>query len=245
MTLYLALILATFLLGLSKGGFSGLGMAAMPVVTLVAPPVQAAAILLPIIMLQDLISLAAYRGRWDGRNLACLLPGASVGIGLGYLFAAEVSQQAVLLSVGVISVAFGLSRLVMVRGVSAARPRDPEPFRGFLCGAASGFTSMITHAGGPPFQIFVMPQRLSRDVFVGTSVAYFAVVNLIKVPPFIALGQLDWQTLAISARLAPVALASSWLGLVLVRRTSPERFFGIVNWLLVILGLKLIYDGVF
>lgn len=245
MTFYVALVVATILLGLSKGGFTGVGMAAMPIVTLVAPPAQAAAVLLPIIVLQDMVSLFLYRRHWDGRNLVMLLPGAGAGVALGYAFAAEVPENAVLFAVGALSVGFGLSRLAVMRNADAVIAREPDSFRGFLCGAASGFASMIAHAGSPPFQVFVIPQRMSRDTFIGTGCVFFAVVNLVKVPPFVALGALDWSTMAVSAKMAPLALAASWLGVLFVRRIAPDRFFVIVNTLLVLVGMKLAYDGLF
>ena len=157
---------------------------------LVVSPVQAAAIMLPILIVQDVVTVWAYRHSWDRRNLAILVPSAALGIVLGYLLAAEVSDAAVTLAVGVISVAFAVRRLV----AGAARPRRPPATRPTCRAAPSGasscgFTSMIAHAGGPPFQIYVMPQRLARDVFVGTGAILFALVNWIKVPPYSALGQ--------------------------------------------------------
>ena len=102
---------------------------------------------------------------------------------------------------------------------------------------------MIAHAGGPPFQIYLIPQRLPRDLFVGTGVVFFALVNLIKVPPYIALGQLTRDNLMTSAVLFPLAIASTWAGVWLVRRVSGERFYDIVYVLLLLLGGKLVWDG--
>ena len=112
-----------------------------------------------------------------------------------------------------------------------------------MCGALSGFTSMIAHAGTPPFQIYVLPQRLKRDVFVGTSVIFFAAVNWIKVPPYLALGQLTYENLNTSLALCPLAVASTWLGVLLVRRVPGERFITVMNALLILVGAKLIFDG--
>ena len=102
---------------------------------------------------------------------------------------------------------------------------------------------MIAHAGGPPFQIYVIPQRLPRDLFVGTGVMFFAAVNLIKVPPYIALGQFTSANLLTSVALFPLAIASTWAGVWLVRRFSSERFYDVVYVLLFLLGCKLVVDG--
>ena len=107
--------------------------------------------------LLTVVTVWAYRHAWDGRNLAILLPGAVLGIGLGYLLAAKVSDAAVALAVGAISIAFAVRRLVVERNSSPA-PTKPGVAAGWFWGAACGFTSMIAHAGGPRFQIYVQPR---------------------------------------------------------------------------------------
>lgn len=240
---YAAAIPAVTLMGLAKGGFSGLGLLSLPLMALVLSPVQAAAITLPILMVQDVVSVWAYRHTWDRRNIAILIPGAIAGILSGYLLAAKVSDAAVTLAVGVISVAFAIRRMVLERKGTPPNPAKADVPRGILWGWVTGFTSMIAHAGGPPFQIYVMPQRLPRDVFVGTGAVFFALNNWIKVPPYIALGQFTAENLTAAAVLFPVAIASTWAGVWLVRRVSGERFYTLVYILLVLVGSKLIVDG--
>jgi uncharacterized protein len=241
---YAAAVPAVILLGLSKGGFAGLGVLGMPLMALTIPPVQAAAITLPILMVQDAVSVWAYRRCWDRTNLKIMLPGAVAGIAAAYLLASRVPDAAVALVLGVISIVFGLRRFLARGGgtqpVPAAALNRPA---GWFWGALAGFTSMIAHAGGPPFQIYLIPQRLPRDLFVGTGVVFFALVNLIKVPPYIALGQFTRDNLATSAVLFPLAIASTWAGVWLVRRVSGERFYDIVYVLLLLLGGKLVWDG--
>jgi uncharacterized membrane protein YfcA len=240
---YAAATPAVILLGLSKGGFSGVGLLSLPLMALFISPVQAAAITLPILIVQDVVSVWAFRRTWDRRNIVILIAGALVGTLLGYLLAARVSDAAVTLSVGVISIAFAIRRLIVERRatpVAAARADVP---RGLFWGVITGFTSMIAHAGGPPFQIYVLPQRLPRDTLVGTSAVFFALINWIKVPPYIALGQFTDENLGTSAALFPLAIASTWAGVWLVRRVPAERFYTIIYILLVCVGAKLVYDG--
>lgn len=240
---YAAAIPAVILMGLSKGGFSGIGLLSLPLMTLVISPVQAAAITLPILMVQDVVSIWSFRHDWDRRNLAILLPSSALGILIGYLLAARVSDAAVALAVGVISIAFAVRRLVVERrAVPPARPGGLVA--GWLWGLIIGFTSMIAHGGGPPFQIYVMPQRLPRDVFVGTGAILFGAINWIKVPPYAALGQFTGENLATSLVLFPLAILSTWAGVWLVRRVDAERFYTIVYGLLVLVGAKLVWDGV-
>src|SRR4051812_27173834 len=113
-----------------------------------------------------------------------------------------------------------------------------------LCGGLSGFTSMIAHAGAPPFQIYVLPQRLERDIFVGTSVIFFAAVNWMKLWPFVALGQMTRESILTSLSLFPLALVSTWGGVLLVRRFSAERLARALYSMLLLIGMKLIWDGI-
>jgi uncharacterized membrane protein YfcA len=240
---YAAAIPAVTLLGLAKGGLSGLGLLSLPLMALVVSPVQAAAITLPILIVQDVVSVWAYRHTWDRRNIAILVPSAITGIVAGYLLAAQVSDAAITLAVGVISVIFALRRLMLERSATPPKPAPADMPRGIVWGWVTGFTSMIAHAGGPPFQIYVMPQRLPRDVFVGTGAIVFALINWIKVPPYIALGQFTTENLATAGALFPLAIASTWAGVLLVRRVSGQWFYTTVYVLLVFVGAKLIVDG--
>jgi len=240
---YAAAVPAVTLLGLAKGGFSGLGLLSLPLMALVVSPVQAAAITLPILMVQDVVSVWAYRHTWDLRNLQILVPSAVLGVLAGYLLAARVSDAAVTLAVGVISVAFAIRRMVLERRATPPKAAPADLPRGILWGWVTGFTSMIAHAGGPPFQIYVMPQRLPRDVFVGTGAIFFALINWIKVPPYLALGQFTMENLATAGALFPVAIGSTWAGVWLVRRVSGERFYTLVYLLLILVGAKLTVDG--
>jgi uncharacterized protein len=233
---------AVLLMGLSKGGFAGLGLISLPLMALVISPVQAAAIMLPILIAQDVVTVWAYRHTWDGRNLAILLPGAVLGIGLGYGLAARVSDAAVALAVGLISITFAVRRLVIERQ-GAPAPTKPSVMAGWFWGSVCGFTSMIAHAGGPPFQVYIMPQRLARDVFVGTGAVLFAAINWIKLPPYVALGQFTRENLLTSVALFPLAVLATWLGVLLVRRVSGERFYTAIYILLILVGLKLVWQG--
>jgi uncharacterized membrane protein YfcA len=237
-----AMVSAVILMGLSKGGFAGLGLLSLPLMALVVSPVQAAAIMLPILIVQDVVSVWAYRREFDQRNLAMLLPGAALGILAGYLLAAWVSDAAVGLAVGLISIGFAARRLLGT-GKAAAPVKRAEFLPGTFWGAICGFTSMVAHAGGPPFQIYVMPQRLPPQIFVGTGAIFFAILNLAKVAPYIALGQFTTQNLSASAALFPVAILSTIAGVRLVRRVPAERFYTIIYWLLIAVGLKLVIEG--
>lgn len=241
---YAFAIPAVVIVGLAKGGFAGLGSLGMPLLALALPPVQAAAILLPILIVQDAVSVWAFRKTWDGHVLAATLPGAAVGIFLGWLLAARVSTDVVLALVGAISVLFGGYRLWAERGGAIAASSRSPGWVGSIFGAVSGFTSQIAHAGAPPFHMWVLPRRLPRDIFIGTNAIFFATVNWIKVPAYVALGQFTPANLLITAALMPVAIASTFAGVWLVRRVSAERFYVFVYLLMIVVGVKLVWDAV-
>ena len=237
---YLAAVPAIILLGLAKGGFAGLGIIALPLMALVAPPVQAASIILPILIVQDAVSVWAFRRTWDRSVIALMLPSAAIGVAAGYALAAFVSAAAVELVVGLVSIAFAAREL----SAREAMPRAGEQrTAGVFWGAAAGFTSQIAHAGGPPFQIHVLPMRLPNDVFVGTCAVFFAAVNWMKVPAYVGLGQFTPVNLWTSFALLPVAVVSTLLGVWLVRRVSGERLYRIIHVLLLAVGAKLVWDG--
>lgn len=240
---YAIAVPAVVMLGLAKGGFSGMGALSLPLLALVIDPVRAAAILLPILIVQDVVGVWAFRRTIDWPVLGWMLPGAAVGIALGYGFAAMVSASAVLAVVGAISIAFGLWRLWVERRGMPSASRSPG-WVGTFFGVASGFTSQIAHAGQPPFQLWVLPRALPRDILVGTTALFFAVVNWIKVPAYLALGQFTPANLMTAAALLPVAILSTLAGVWLVRRVAAARFYTAIYVLMIAVGVKLVWDGI-
>ena len=239
---YLVAIPAVIVLGLSKGGFTGLSSLAMPMLSLVTSPVRAAAIVLPVLIVQDWVSVWAFRRDFSPRNLVILIPSSMIGIAAGWLLAARVSEDAVRLAVGAISIVFVFYMLLRDRLGLAAVERPGVP-GGVLWGALAGFTSFISHAGAPPFQVYVMPQNLKPRVFAGTATMFFAAVNLIKLPPYFLLGQFSRDNLTVSLGLVPLAVVSTFAGVWLVRRVDANRFYAIILVITFLIGVKLTYDA--
>lgn len=227
-------------MGLAKGGFAGLGAAAMPILALVMDPVAAAGMLLPILMVQDLVSVWAFRKSYDSTTLWIMLPGAVVGIGLGWLLAAAVNPDAVRGMVGFIALAFGTYRLLPVLNRPLSVTGPAPDWMGTIMGALAGFTSQVAHAGGPPFQIWALSRRFPHHVFVGTSSIFFAVINWVKVPAYAALGQFNAANMTLTALFLPLAIASTMLGVWMVKRVSAARFNTLINVLMVVVGFELL-----
>jgi len=239
----LVLAIAVILLGLAKGGLSGVGALATPLVALVLPPTIAAALLLPILIVQDVVSVWSFRKTWDGWVIAWMLPGAAVGIAAGYAYAERVDEAKLMAALGAITLAFGLYRLWVERGGRVVAASTSPGWVGSLFGVATGFTSQIAHAGGPPFQMWVTPRRLPHLVFVGTSSILFAAINWMKVPAYIALGAFPHEVLVAAALLMPLAIGSTLLTVRWLKRIDGARFYVLIYLLMVLLGAKLVWDG--
>lgn len=245
---YLLAIPAVTVLGLGKGGFVGIGMIATPMLALAVPPLQGAAILLPILICQDLISIWTYRRHWSAWNLKVLMPGSLFGIGAATLFASSVSNAAIEATIGAIGLAFVAyawlgPRLLTGLRQTADKPRRPPIALGLLWGALSAFMSLLIQVGAPPFQIHILPQRLDKLTLVGTSVIFFAFVNWMKVAPYFLLGQFSPRNFATSLALLPLAVAANFVGIWLVHKTPQERFYQISYLLMLLISLALLWQG--
>ncbi|MCQ0988293.1 sulfite exporter TauE/SafE family protein [Jiella marina] len=239
---YVVAIPAVFLVGLSKGGFGGTAaLAGVPLMALAISPVAAAGILLPIMIVMDAISLVAWRGRFDRKVIATMLPAAILGIAIGYFAASAISAEGFRITLGVLALWF-FSTWFFGAGRNQP-PKAQNTVKAGFWGSVAGFSSFVSHAGGPPYQIYVVPLRLEPATYAGTSVVFFAVVNAIKLVPYFLLGQFSSQNLSTSATLLPLAFVATLSGVWLVKRVETELFYRIVYWLLVPIGLKLIYDG--
>ncbi|MBO6539673.1 MAG: sulfite exporter TauE/SafE family protein [Rhizobiaceae bacterium] len=241
---YAVSIPAVMLVGFSKGGFGGaMALVGLPLMALVMPPVQAAAIMLPILIVMDVVSLWTWRGTYDRKTLKLMLPGAMVGIAIGWATAALVTAGAVRLIVGVVALLFFLRWLAQILRRSDGEARNQNALRASFWSIISGFTSFVAHAGGPPYQVYALQLRHVPAVYTGTSVIFFSIVNAVKVIPYFALGQFDTTNLAASAVLMPIAPIATLTGAWLVRRMRPDIFYGFMYSMMAIVAAKLIYDG--
>lgn len=232
--------IAAFMVGLSKGGLPSVGAAAVPLLATVISPVTAAALLLPIFVASDMVGLYLYRRDFSRRNLAILTPAAIFGVGVGWYFSSALSPEFIGFLVGAVGIIFCLNAWFGARFRTVAREADVP--RGLFWGTITGFTSFVSHTGAPPFQMYVLPQKLEKMTFAGTTTVLFAIVNAVKLVPYWQLGQFSSFDTSLVLWLAPVSL----LGAVAGRRVTefiPEwLFYRLIQVALMILSLKLVYD---
>jgi uncharacterized protein len=234
--------LAAAMVGLSKGGLPTVGMLSVPILSLFMSPVKAVVLLLPIYIISDMVGLWLYRKNFSATNLKILIPAGVGGVLVGWLTASVVSDMAVKMMIGLLGVGFVLN--AWRKRHTEQAPRPARWGQGLLWGGLSGFTSFISHAGGPPFQVYLLPQKLPKLVFAGTSTLFFAVINLAKLGPYHALQPYGAPELMGALVLIPFALVGTVAGAYLTRKIADNWFFNAVQVGLLLISVKLIVDVV-
>lgn len=239
---YAAAVPAVLLTGISKGGFGGaLGGVGVPIMALAISPIHAAAILLPVLCLMDLVGLRAYFGKWDRPTLRIMLPGALLGIVSGALTFGMLSEAAIRVLVGGIAVAFTLNNLLGLASQQA--PAGPSVAKGTFWSAVSGLTSFLAHAGAPPAMVYLLPQRMDKVRYVATISVFFTAVNAVKLVPYAWLGQFSLDNLGTSLVLAPLVPLGVRLGIWLQDRVDLVWFYRISQACLFVTGVQLVVQG--
>ena len=238
---YAVSIPAVLLLGVSKSGFgAGFGALAVPMMALVVTVPQAAAILMPVLLLMDILGIAAFRRDFDRNLLKFLIPFGMLGIAVGALLFKVLNAHTVAGLVGGFTLFFLAQRLLFPPQPGAA---PPPRWLGAVLTTASGFTSFIAHAGGPPVSAYVIPLKLSPLKFTATMAFFFFVVNLSKWIPYAWLGMLDLRNMATSLVLLPFAPIGVWAGVRLARSIGRTLFYRFLYLGMFLTGVKLLWDG--
>lgn len=240
---YAVAIPAVLLTGISKGGFGSIfGGIAVPLMSLAISPLQAAAVMLPVLCLIDLVGFRVYYRKWDMSNLKIMVPGALIGVVIGTLTFGMFKESDIRVLVGTIAVAFTLNNWFGVTAKLGPAPKSAA--KGTFWSGVSGFTSFIAHAGGPPAMVYLLPQRLDKSTHVATANLYFMILNAVKLVPYVWLGQFSSANLSTSLVLAPLVPAGVWIGLWLQDRVSLVWFYRITQGFMFLTGLHLIYQGI-
>jgi uncharacterized protein len=234
--------IAAFFVGLSKGGLPAIGSLAVPMMSLVISPLTAAALLLPIYVLTDLVGLWLYRRQFSKRNLMILIPAGLTGVVIGWATASYFSDAAIAFLIGLIGAVFCVRTWLRSRSLMQPKPADVAV--GLFWGTLAGFTSFVSHSGAPPFQVYVLPQQLPKLEFAGTSTILFAFINAAKIIPYALLRPVMLGDTRLIAVLVPVGILGTAFGAFLTRRIPDELFFRLVQIALFVVSLKLMLDPI-
>ncbi len=243
MLFWISAICAVTLVGISKAGFgAGVGVVSTPLMALTIPVADAAALLLPLLVLCDIVAVYSYGMGFHRRSIKLLLPGAIIGIAAGgFFFGYFIGMDHVMrVGIGVLAILFVAFQAARVYIVGALKEHRPHAAEGVLMGAISGFTSTLAHAGGPPLAVYLLPQKLTPALYVGTSVIFFAVTNALKLIPYWGLGMLKVGNITTIALLSPLTYVGVRLGLYLNGRFSQKWFDRVVYGVLFLSGVQLL-----
>lgn len=235
---FAAIFLISFMKGAFGGGFAIIGI---PLLALVMDPITAGALLAPLFCVTDIVALRYWRpSTWSKPDLIVLVPALLVGMGLGFLVIGYTDRRFIAIAVAVITLTF--AALWFCRGGRVVqRPRSVA--KGALAGVTSGVASMVAHAGGPPVAMYLLPLGLPSAVYAGTTFLYFVFSNLVKVGPWLAIVEPTREFWLLMALVLPAIPTGIWAGWVLHTRLDQRQLYGACYALLVVVALKLLWDG--
>jgi len=226
--------------GIGKGGFAGpISMLAVPVMSFVMNPIQAAGILLPLLVLMDVMAMYIYWKKWRVDIFKIIIPASIIGIIIGSLTFQYTSENQIRLVVGIISILFVIISLIQKNNLAL----KPTKIKGIFWSGTAGYTSFLIHAGAPPMNFYMLPLKLDKTIYIGTTTFAYFIINSVKLIPYYYLDLLVPSNLKISIALIPVAILSVLLGYFLQKKVSQEVFYNIIYLLLFLSGIKLIFDS--
>ena len=226
--------------GIGKGGFAGpISMLAVPVMSFVMNPIQAAGILLPLLVLMDVMAMYIYWKKWRVDIFKIIIPASIIGIIIGSLTFQYTSENQIRLVVGIISILFVIISLIQKNNLAL----KPTKIKGIFWSGTAGYTSFLIHAGAPPMNFYMLPLKLDKTIYIGTTTFAYFIINSVKLIPYYFLDLLSPSNLKISIALIPVAIFSVLIGFFLQKKVSQEVFYNIIYLLLFLSGIKLIFDS--
>ena len=236
---FLAAIPAVFISALGKGGLgNAMGVMAVPLMSLVISPVQAAAVLLPLLLVMDMFAIWGWWRFASWNILKIILVPGLLGVGIGWLTFYQLPEDTIRLLVGILAVLFCVHQYIFRKFKTVT----PDRIKGFLWACVSGFTSFGVHAGGAPLSVFLLPLKLDKKVLAGTTAIFFGVINLSKIPAYGGLGQLSSDNLVLSLILLPLCPLGVFAGMKLVHRIREDIYYRVMYAGLFVTGIKLIFD---
>ncbi len=241
---FLSVVPAIILYGIAKSGLGGsISLISVPLMTIVMPLQQALAIILPILIFSDIIAVYRFRKEFDFSILKVIVPFAAIGIIIGSLTFSYFSEILLKLIVGIMGFLFAGHYFLLKKKKST--PTKQNFIKGAICSSIAGFSSFCVHSGGTPTSLYLLPLRLKKEIYVGTRVIFFCFVNLLKLPLYIYLSMMNFDTLYQSISLLPLAIIGIFIGYKLLKLIEENLFYNIIYALILISSTKLIIDFIY
>ena len=238
------LIVSSLIMGMSRGGLGGgLGLLGVLLAAQVMSPIEAAAFMLPILITTDPISMLIYRRSIDWKSLRELLPGVFLGLLIGTLLISSISIKMLQAIIGVLSLSLVFNGLRDMYGKKKLYALSK--LWGFGLGTLAGFSSFLIHAGLPPVAAYILPKKLPRATFMGTTAVFFGITNLIKVIPYFGLGLFSFELAKLTLLMIPISLIGIWIGRIINKKISDKIFYLVVYFSVCALGIRLLLLAVF
>jgi len=237
----LTVVPAIILYGIAKSGLGGsISLISVPLMTLVMPLSQALAIILPILIFSDIVAVYRFRKEFDLSTLKLIVPFAAIGIFIGSMTFSHFSEDILKFIVGLMGFLFTAHYFLFKKNKEAKSNKNFV--KGGICSTIAGFTSFCVHAGGTPTSIYLLPLRMKKEIYVGTRVFFFTFVNLIKLPFYIHLSMVNFETFKQSMMLVPLAIIGIYIGYRILKLIDEKLFYNILYVLILITSTNLIYD---
>jgi uncharacterized membrane protein YfcA len=234
-----------FAIGLTKGGLSGLGLLLTPILTLVVNDVAlAVVVLLPMLMVGDLFALRAYWREWDPGQVWRTLPAAVLGAVVGTFLLARLPANTVKIALAIFTLLIVVYKLASDRLTQIRY--QPHPWHGPAAGAVTGVASGMFNGGGPPFNAYLLLQRVPPRSFVATTAIAFALLNLFKLGVLIWQRVLNADTVRLLGQLWWVVIfipVGTWAGRLIITHLNQRVFEWVVSALLALSGIWLLVQS--
>ena len=238
---FLTVVPAIILFGIAKSGLGGsIALISIPLMTISMPLTTALGIILPILIFSDFIATYKYRKEFDLETLKLIVPFAAIGIIIGSFTFSYFSEELLKFIIGLMGFLFAGHYFFFKKNKEAKSEKNF--LKGGICSAVAGFTSFSVHAGGTPTSIYLLPLRMKKEIYVGTRIIFFTFVNLIKLPLYINLSMMNFETFKQSLILFPVALIGILIGYQLLKIIEEKLFYNILYTLIFVTSSKLILD---
>ena len=236
---FISVVPAIILYGIAKSGLGGsISLISVPLMTVVMPLQQALAIILPILIFSDIIAVYRFRREFNFSIIKVIVPFAAVGIIIGSLTFSYFSENLLKFIVGIMGFLFAGHYFLFKKEKTI--PAKQNLLKGAICSAIAGFSSFCVHSGGTPTSLYLLPLRLKKEIYVGTRVIFFCFVNLLKLPLYIYLSMVNFDTLYQSITLFPLAVIGIFIGYKLLKIIEENLFYNILYALILLSSTKLI-----